>query len=559
MFSRVKKVLFSFLLTLSYCFCYGQDGVASTQHTIDSLDRIQPEAFVRIKPQGSVFILEVRSQKEFERLNEALAQAIEAGETNIRVKISKGIYRFKENQISLKGIRKDVAISIVGKKAVLTSCPDLKDADNNPWQEMIQMDDIIQVLDKDKKLCRIPYSNQWNSETRNSMTRVQVTQWFRAPVYDVERIDDKGIYFIANDLQWEDGYAYKGYNVNFDYLYAGKHPRIRLYDKRKAVTAISSCFLRMENTEGVSFEMSGFIVKGNKSGAPLIAMSNVKSQQVYIHDCTFERIHYNVGDFSNVSNVTFSRNKVRYTDGNELRFVSNCENVRVTNNTFEQSGQSIGNTFCVTCWESSYYIANNTFSDFSYGAIGVGVWHGFEKKYYSGGIIEYNEIFYKPAYLAKCMKHTLMDSGSIYFWTRNDGVIIRNNYIHDYSGAGDNRGIFCDDGANNLKIYKNIILNIPNSYCIDSRYVYDKDNKFNCNSNNLMAYNIVDNGIRFQGYDGEERHCGKGRNYVLKMTEQEFNPKMVYERLEMNEEDSIVSQKWVKARIKTIKNKIINK
>ena len=34
---------------------------------------------------------------------------------------------------------------------------------------------------------------------------------------------------------------------------------------------------------------------------------------------------------------------------------------------------------------------------------------------------------------------------------------------------GDNRGIFCDDGASNISIYGNVILNTPNSYCIDLR------------------------------------------------------------------------------------------
>lgn len=555
-----KYILLLWAFVLLTCQ-QGQSQGSGTilRNTVDSLDKIQPEAFVRIKPQGSAYLIKVHSQKEFDGLNEAIAQAIEAGETNIRVKIGKGIYRFKENHISLKGIHKDVAITIVGKKAVLTSSPYLKDADNNPWQEMIQMADIIQMVDKDKKLCMIPYSNQLDAETRNSMTRVQVTQWFRAPEYDVERIDNKGIYFIANDLQWEDGFANKGYNVNFDYLYAGKYPRFRLYDKRKAETATSSCFLRMENTEGVSLEMSGVKVRGNKSGAPLIAMSNVKSQQVYIHDCTYEHIHDNVGDFSNVSNVTFIRNKVRYTDGNELRFVSNCENVRVTNNTFEQCGQTIGNTFCVTCWESTYYIANNAFKDFGYGAIGVGVWNGFTKKHTSKGIVERNELFFSSKYFSEVWKRMLMDSGAIYTWTQNDEVIIRNNYIHDYSGAGDNRGIFCDDGASNLKIYGNVLLNIPNCYSIDSRKVKDSHKEYLCNANNLIAYNIVDNGIRYQGNEGENRHCKKGMNFVLRLERQELKKQMVFERLEMNEEDSIVSQKWVKARIKIIKNKIINK
>lgn len=68
----------------------------------------------------------------------------------------------------------------------------------------------------------------------------------------------------------------------------------------------------------------------------------------------------------------------------------------------------------------------------------------------------------------------LMDSGAIYTWTQNDQVIIRYNYIHDYTGASDNRGMFCDDGAANFKIIGNRILRIANSYCVDSRIIKDQ-------------------------------------------------------------------------------------
>lgn len=530
----VKNLLVFVIALLPFVFCNGQNCVTNFQRAVDSLDRIQPIAFKKVKPQGSVYTIKVRKQKEFEGLNDAIVQAVDAGETNILVKIGKGEYRFKENHIVLKGIHQNVNVTIVGKKAVLTSCPDLKDAENNPWREMIQMDDIIQVVDKEKKLCMIPYPNQWDVETRQAMTRVQVTQWFRALIYDVEIIDDNGIYFIANDLQWEDGFAYKGYSVNFDYLYVGKHPRFRLYDRRCAVSAEASCFLRMENTSGMTVDLSGITFKGNKSGQPLIAMSNVKSRQVYVHDCMFEWIHGNVVNFSNVNNVTFDQNTIRNTDGHEVRFVKNCENVRVTNNIFENCGLSISNTFCVTCWESTYYIANNTFCDFGYGAIGVGVWHGFIKRYPSMGIIEHNEIYFSTMYFTKVWKHTLMDSGAIYTWTQNDDVIIRNNYIHDYSGAGDNRGIFCDDGACNLKIYGNVLLNIPNCYIIDSRKIKDQHEGFTNNANNFMAANVVDGRVRFQGYSDEERHCVKKANYVVKGEKAVENK---FENLEENEED----------------------
>lgn len=547
----MKKILVSLLMILSFCFCNGQSGESYIQRTVDSLDQIQPLNFNKVKPQGRSFTIKVRNQQEFEELNESIVKALESGRTNIRVKLGKGTYHFKENHISLKGVHKNVAITIVGKKAVLTSCEDLRDVDNEPWQDMVQVDGLIEVVDRENNLCMIPFSNLLNKETQQTFTKVQVTQWFRAPVYDVERIHEKGIYFYAKDLVWEKNYGRKGYNVNLDYLILGKYPRFRLYDKSKSLTATSSCFLRMENTEDVMVEISYIAFKGNKSGRPLIAMSNVKSRQVYIHDCVFEWIHDNVGNFSNVKNVTFDHNMVKNTDGHEVRFVKNCENVRVTNNLFENCGQSIGNTFCVTCWESSYYIANNTFRDFGYSAIGAGVWHGFAKEYPSRGIVENNEICFSDAYFANKEKYTLMDAGGIYVWTQNDCVIIRYNYIHDYGGIGYNSGIYCDDGASNCKIYRNVVLNTPDGFSISSRKVKDQKASFKNNSNNFMADNVMDGAILFDGYGAEERHCVKGANYVIQSTGNlTHTTKMA--GLEVNIEDVEVDEKWVKKRVKKL-------
>lgn len=550
----MKKLLLFFSL-LFVTLCYGQKHDGWAQKEICKLDRVHPQTFKMVKPQGSIYELRVRNQYEFESVNKEITKAINSGWKNIRVKIGRGTYQFKENHIQLKDIKKEVTITLMGKDAVLTSNVDVKNADNEPWTDMMLMDEIIQVVDNDKKLCMIPYQNQWSEEMRRSMTRVQVTQWFRAPVYDVEKMDSNGIYFVSKDLKWENGYKHKSYNVNFDYLYLEKKPRFRLYDKRKSVTGIASCFLSLENVVGVMLNISGFKFKGNKSGASLISMNNVASRMLYIHDCTFERIHGNVASFSNVNNVIFDNNIVRNTYGNEVKFMKNCHNVRVTNNKFDTCGLSIGQTFCITCWECSYYVANNTFSDFGYAAIGVGVWHGSSKKYLSKGIIEHNEIYFSPTYLAENWKYMLMDSGAIYTWTQNDYVIIRYNYIHDYAGAGDNRGVFCDDGANNLKIYGNIVLNIPNSYSIDLRYVKDQRDGFTNNANNFMAYNIVDNGIRFMGYYGEERHCLKGENYVVQKKRKQQIIASRYECLEVNKEDIIIDEKLVKSGLlrKTIK------
>ena len=554
---------------LFYCFClllyflggeqsWGQEN--NIESKIDSINMVQAKPLKKEKPVGYAYVIKISSQEQFDGINDAITNAIAAGMNNIQVRIAEGVYYFHENHILRKNEKAaDVSITISGKRAVITSDAHYLNSRlvKNPWGEITPMDSIIEVLDKDQKTCRIPYNNKLSNEEKARFTKVQITQWFRAPVYNVTKIDERGIYFIAPGLFWDTNYANKGYNVNYDYLFWGKIPRFRLYNKTKESGSVASMFVNLDNCSYRLFAIKGIEFISNNSSGALIGFNNISSLQIMIKSCTFNYIRGYVVNASGTGNIVFDNNTVRNTFGNELRFVNNCHNVRVTKNLFEDCGQSIGNTFCITCWESSYFIANNTFKNFGYGAIGVGVWHGFEKKYYSGGIIEYNEIYFTPIYFAEAWKHMLMDSGAIYTWTQNDNVIIRYNYIHDYTGPGDNRGIFCDDGANNLMIYGNVVLNTPNSYSIDSRMVKDKTKDSMNNANNYMAQNIVGNGVRFQGQAGARRHVVKGSNYVVTQ-ENEKSLESDYLNLESQEEDLIISNiddKLIRMQIKKCKHK----
>jgi len=531
-------MIFFSTIVLLFCFvsCQGQETSSYTKHIIDSLDNIKPILYNKIKPKDPVCMVKINTQEEFSRINDIISEAINAGKNNIKLTIGKGIFKFYENCI-LRNEENipNVSISVVGNHTVITSDEDYDHSNIiEAWSELQYADSIIEVIDKKKKLCRIPYRNQLDQEEMSKLTKVQISQWFRSNIYDVEKIDRNGIYFVAPELEYVERFGRKSYNVNYDYLYLKKKARFRLYNKTKEHNCSASCFIRIKNANYGIITIKGIDFKSNKGGAPLISLSNVKAKQVIINNCSFEHIRGNVVNFSEVGNVAFTNNIVRNTQGNEIRFVNNCPNVRVTGNIFENCGVMLNNTLCVTCQESSYYIANNIFSDFGSAAIGVGKRH---KSHYSGGIIENNEIYFTMTYFAESWKHMLMDSGAIYTWTQNDDVIIRYNYIHDYAGAGDNRGIFCDDGANNIKIYGNIILNIANSYCIDSRFVKDQDSSFHNNSNNFLGNNIVNSPIRFQGYQSENRHCVKTTNYCFYKNEKQNNK---YKDLEIEESDIFI-------------------
>ena len=511
---------------------------------MDSLDELQPIPIKKLKSNERVYTIQIKHQFQFDEINEQITNAINVGKKNIIVRIEKGLYHFRESHILRKNENAaDVSITIEGRGAVITSNDnyDIEGISTNPWREMVQMDTLIEVFDENQKLCFIPYRNTLSGKERTKLTKLQITQWFRAPIYSVSKVDEEGIYFIAPNLSYEAGwYKHEGYNVNFDYLYYGSMPRFRLYDITKESNCSASRFVNLDNCRYRMFNICGIKFLNNCFGAALIGMRGVDAKQIKVSGCTFEYIHGNVSIFNNTGNVVFDHNIVKNTDGNELRFVNNCPNVWITNNDFKNCGLASGQTFCVTCLESEYYIANNTFCDFGYAAIGVGVWHGSEKKWQSKGIIEHNEVFFSQEYFANSWKHMLMDSGAIYVWTQNDGVVIRNNYIHDYVGAGDNRGVFCDDGANNLKIYGNVILNTPNSYSIDSRYIKDQKEGFNNNANNFMANNVVDNCVRFMGYDDENRHVVKGPNMVLKKNSEKTLTNK-FEHLEIAIEDTLVN------------------
>lgn len=528
--------LFIFLCTSVFFGAHAQNLDDHISSLVDSLDGVQISPIAKTKCKGCAHVIKVSSQVEFDAINDRITQAIEDGWKSITIKLRNGVYHFHDNHIHRKNEHTDVKILIQGKHAVLTS-------DNNyvshldsarPWRETERADDLIEVIDKKNKLCFLPFANTFTNKEKSSLTKVRITSWFYANTYDVKSIDSRGIYFVAPNLEYIEKYGKKTYNVNYDYIYANAIPRFRLYDKAKERYCGASRFIDLQGSSYSQFIVKGICFDGNKGDASLIYIGKVNADKILIEDCLFSNIRNLVAEISNSDNVVINRNQIKGTELSAINFSKGCKNARITDNVFEQCGQEFRQTFCVNCNEAEYYIAHNIFRDFGYAAIGVGVWHGRDKTLASKGIIEHNEIYFTPEYFANAWKHMLMDSGAIYVWTQNDNVVIRYNYIHDYTGAGDNRGIFCDDGANNLKIYRNVVTNIPNSYCIDSRASKDQKEGFSNNANNFMAQNVMDGCVRFQGYDGENRHVVKGANYVIK-GEKAIENKT--ENLEVNVED----------------------
>ena len=173
------------------------------------------------------------------------------------------------------------------------------------------------------------------------------------------------------------------------------------------------------------------------------------------------------------------------------------------------------NTRAITGGGERMYICDNVIEDFNYGAIAVGSTTANEKASKLTYIIERNTVRLTEAYTDSYILNTLADGGGIYIGPQCTQGIIRNNIIENIKGIHSNRGIFLDDGAKNLAVYGNMIINTANSYDIDLRLTSTyADGIPDHNTNNCVFQNIMTGGYRFQDA-GAGSKCVGGDNILL--------------------------------------------
>ena len=525
-------------------------------------------------------IISIRTQEQFDILNKRITEEINRGGKNIVVKIYPGTYFFNDGHIRRINEKSDVSISIEGNNSVLIAkgknyhdgddCPSglsvlstLVDVNTlspySSWEALRFSDKLVEVVNEKSKLCRLHHSELPDySEEDCASVYIHITEWYQSFLYRVKYIKNGWVYFVAGNLA-KSVISNKGeYNLNDDYLYARTFPRFRLCNLPnskgpvgisggKAKTATGSIyvceaanFLMLDNVEYKSVTLKGLRFIGNSNDPSLISLNKTKCGLIKITDCTFESLYSRIINATLSSNIVFDNNKVKGCYTTALCFRNGCEKVRVTGNVFENGSQCVSFSFFVQCEAKDFYIANNTFRNFGYSAIAAGLMRDSDKKYECSGIIENNELYFTKDYFDNKDIYTSMDAGAIQVRTQSDQTVIRYNYIHDYVGMKDNRGIFCDEGARNFKIYNNVILNTPNSYSIDARRVNDRSAADTLNNrNNIVMNNIVDNRIRFQGRDVDNNGCVKIGNVTLIQQGKE-KPAHQYGRLDVYEEDNIV-------------------
>jgi len=228
----------------------------------------------------------------------------------------------------------------------------------------------------------------------------------------------------------------------------------------------------------------------------------------------FENMSSLVLSAINCQNVCFSHNTVTDTRTSVISCYG-CINTTIWANRLSRIGWMLS-TRAVSIRGKGTHIVENTIEDFNYSAIECGTHRANRENGIQNYIIERNVIRYSDSFRKKNLLPILSDAGGIYICPQNTCGIIRHNVVVSITGKGANRGIFLDDGAKNMAIYGNLIMNTDNSYDIDLR----RSNTYadgipDHNTNNQVFHNIMTGGYRFQDTGKNDSRCIGGENLLL--------------------------------------------
>lgn len=505
--------------------------------------------------------LTIESQGHFDDICSLIDEKIEQGYKKITVQLKKNEYLYKDRHLTFNGKDfSDVTIIIKGNGSKVIAY-----VDNNTyeyWTPVYHVDSLIEVTDSDKKMCVAKCAEiKKNAYEATFESYIKVTQWYHSKNYKIARIEGDSIYFVADDLRK----TQDNYSINYDYYWHKKMPRVSLCNVESRLSRIkrytktpnysSGCFLSIGKTLFNSFVIENVSFLGNNSNSNLFSVSESSFHEDFIvRNCSFSSMRGGLLYFKSTDNIVISNNSFTDIYNTNYKFLifsdKNCENTTIERNLFNRCGLSLSYSICVFCEGGDYIIRDNTFVDFGYCAIRCGLYYQDAQGLSSRGVVEHNVIYNTKDYILNINQYGLIDGGAIYIATKNDNLIVQYNYIHDISGAGSNRGIYCDDGAKNFCLYGNIILNIPNSRCVDARLDntlerFDKTQVANINK--VMKFNIIDGDIKFEGKPSIPNGCVKGVTYV---SNKDKTP--TYDISNVKECDGYISIK-----IQNIKNKKI--
>ena len=457
----------------------------------------------------------VASQADFDVLPARIVKLVQEGALNIDVTFREGIYFYRDNQLEFNGLNApSLRLSFLCSGAVFVGN---SEGTAGEYDAFVRLSDLTcrerlsapvqvlgrpEVVDRKSGLCRVRTREKDVTAKDAAGLSLFLTQWYRSGKYPVRRIQGGYIYFTCQDLT-SDGDPF--HDPDSDYKYGRVLPRYELLDARTEPVGFhrstASRFLTVKGCYLGSFTLTGARFLGSAGRDCLMQFYANDAVSIEVSDCRFEHIHGDVVHVQRTPNFRFAGNTLEHLwmQGVTVDYFSS--GAEFTQNTFRDTGALMDQTFCIQLRGGNFHVHDNVFSDFTYGAVGIGTYYRESVPASASGVVEENEFSCTPSFT-----RYLMDSGAIYTWTINKRVVIRKNYIHDIGGYKDNRGIFCDDGTVNVHILENRIQRIANSYCIDLRRVpkvardpqsYAK----RVNVGNRLEGNIVDGKVRFENDD----------------------------------------------------------
>ena len=261
-----------------------------------------------------------------------------------------------------------------------------------------------------------------------------------------------------------------------------------------------------------TLEITGFSFKGCGNKTPIGIYHSTFTTGAFIHDNSFTNMAAICVGTAWSENVVIANNII--TNTWQQAIAGGGKSCTVSGNKLKNIGWFL-NTRAITGGGERMYICDNVIEDFNYGAITCGSSTSNDKATTLTYIIERNTLCLTKEFTDNYIQNTLADGGGIYIGPQCTQGIIRNNIVENIKGIHSNRGIFLDDGAKNLAIYGNLIMNTANSYDIDLRYSagYAKGIPDH-NTNNCIFQNIMTGGYRFQDA-GAGSNCVGGDNILL--------------------------------------------
>lgn len=532
-----KKIIVATLLLPVVIVTESKTVQTPVEKSFMEYERFQGPKEKQIIRTAPPFVIPVSTQRELNDLSNNIRKAIKNGKKEIEVRISSGVYYYEKLPVYLYNLdAKNVSISIVGNNTImvaggkdysggkLVQSPDKDkvylDNNRNPidiYGDVQWASAPVEVLNQNTGECRLLIGTK--KEYMEGL-KIQLSEWYLSPVYDVSSIKDEYVYFIANDIKYDK--AKKCFNVNYDYGMGDNNPRFRFIEPGLVLnskTSIHECevsqFLILYRSKIKSFSVSGIDFLGCAKGKDaLIYFRDVEAEKISISNCKFEQIKYKIVKLRNTENFVFRDNIVRNCfDGAVYSYVD-CPSTIVKNNIFYRAEMGWTNSSCVACYGKDFSIADNVFEDISYASIVSGFLYAWGKKIVGCGVIERNSIFYGEEYYNNPWKYTLYDSGAIYIGTQNKLVIVRYNDIHNYRGVRSKRGIYCDEGAMNVKIYGNVISGITNAHSLFSWRDRSMNKKLSASNDGIeVFYNLIWGNYKFD--ERPNSSCIHGKNIIL--------------------------------------------